>query len=188
METGTFRRLGGTKTLSTDARFVVATNRDIARTSEEGSFRSDLYFRLSRFVITVPPLRERREDIEPLALHFAAEFGRVAPLTITAEAMALLRDHAWPGNVRELRNAIERAVIVARPGLEIRAEHLGFIPRGSGSGVTLRFAGEPDLEEIERAYLAQVLARHGGNRQKAAAVLGISERNIYRLIEKYGMR
>jgi DNA-binding NtrC family response regulator len=188
MESGTFRRLGGTKTLSTDARFVVATNRDIARMSEEGSFRSDLYFRLSRFVITVPPLRERREDIEPLALHFAAEFGRVAPLTITAEAMSLLRDHAWPGNVRELRNAIERAVIVARPGLEIRAEHLGFIPRGSGSGVTLRFAGEPDLEEIERAYLAQILARHGGNRQKAAAVLGISERNIYRLIEKYGMR
>ena len=158
------------------------------RMSEEGSFRSDLYFRLSRFVITVPPLRDRRDDIEPLARHFVAEFSRIAPIAIGAEAMALLHDHPWPGNVRELRNAIERAVIVARPGQEIRPEHLGFIPRGTSGGVTLRFAGEPDLEEIERTYLAQTLARHGGNRQKAAGVLGISERNIYRLIEKFGIR
>ncbi len=185
METGSFRRLGGNKTLTADARFVAATNRDIAAMSREGSFRSDLYFRLSRFVITVPPLRERREDIEPLARHFLALQNRTAPMTLAPEALKLLTAYDWPGNVRELRNAIERAVILARPGSQLRAEHLAFIPRDPGGEIVLRFGQEPSLEDIEREYLRQVMAKYGGNRQKTAAVLGISERHIYRLIEKY---
>ncbi len=187
METGAFRRLGGNKTLTTDVRFIAATNRDIEAQSRTGDFRSDLWFRLSRFVITIPPLRERREDIEPLARHFLALLSRTAPLTLADDALKLLIAYDWPGNVRELRNAIERAVILARPGSQVRAEHLAFLPRDRSGEVVLRFSHEPNLEQIEREYLRQVLAKYGDNRQKTAAVLGLSERHIYRLIKKYGL-
>ncbi|AXS79549.1 sigma-54 dependent transcriptional regulator [Dechloromonas sp. HYN0024] len=186
LETSSFRRLGGNKTLSSDARIVTATNRDIEAMSRGGTFRSDLYFRLSRFVITIPPLRERREDIEPLARHFLALLTRNAPTSMSAEALKMLLAYDWPGNVRELRNAIERAIILARPGNPVRVEHLSFIPRNQAGEVVLRFGQDPNLEQIEREYLRQVMAKHGGNRVKTAAVLGISERHIYRLIEKYG--
>jgi DNA-binding NtrC family response regulator len=186
LETSSFRRLGGNKTLSSDARFVTATNRDIEAMSRAGNFRSDLYFRLSRFIITIPPLRERREDIEPLARHFLALLTRNAPTRMSAEALKMLLAYDWPGNVRELRNAIERAIILARPGNPVRIEHLSFIPRNQAGEVVLRFGQDPNLEQIEREYLRQVMAKHGGNRVKTAAVLGISERHIYRLIEKYG--
>ncbi len=185
METNTFRRLGGNKTLTTDARFVAATNRDIAAMSKLGTFRGDLYFRLSRFVISVPPLRERREDIEPLARHFLAMLTRTVPMTLANDALRLLVSYDWPGNVRELRNAVERAIILARPGSQVKAEHLSFIPRGQNGEIVLRFAQEPTLELIERDYLRMVMSKYGGNRQKTAAVLGISERHVYRLIEKY---
>lgn len=185
METSTYRRLGGLKTLSADTRFVAATNRDIATMGRSGAFRSDLYFRLSRFVITLPPLRSRREDIEPLARHFLAQLSRSAPMSLTPEALKILIAYDWPGNVRELHNAIERAVILARPGNPLRTEHLSFIPRARPDEVLLRFEAEPNLEQIERDYLRQVMARYSGNRQKTAAVLGISERHVYRLIEKY---
>lgn len=185
METGSFRRLGGNKTLTADVRFIAATNRDIAGMSRAGNFRSDLYFRLSRFVITVPPLRERREDIEPLARHFLTMLSRTTLMTLTKDALGLLTAYDWPGNVRELRNAIERAIILARPGSQIAAEHLAFIPRSQNGEFVLRFSLEPTLAEIERDYFRQVMAKYGGSRQKTAAVLGISERHIYRLIEKY---
>jgi two-component system response regulator HydG len=186
METGSFRRVGGTKTLSADVRFIAATNRDIEAMSRAGTFRSDLWFRLSRFVITLPPLRARREDIEPLARHFLAQLSRSQPMTLSRDALKLLTAHDWPGNVRELKNAIERAVILARPGHEVRAEHLAFLARQRPGEVVLRFSGEPRLEDIERQYLFETLAKYDGNRQKTAAVLGISERHVYRLIEKYG--
>jgi DNA-binding NtrC family response regulator len=186
LETSTFRRLGGNKTLSSDARIVTATNRDIEAMSRAGTFRSDLYFRLSRFVITIPPLRERREDIEPLARHFLSLLTRNAPTSMSAEALKMLLTYDWPGNVRELRNAIERAVILARPGNPVRLEHLSFIPRNQPGEVVLRLGQDPSLEQIEREYLRQVMVKHGGNRLRSAAVLGISERHIYRLIDKYG--
>jgi two-component system response regulator AtoC len=185
METSTFRRLGGNKTLAADVRFISATNRDIAKMSSSGDYRSDLYFRLSPFVITVPPLRERREDIAPLAQHFLSRFTRTMPSTLTADALSLLVAYDWPGNVRELRNAIERAVILSRPGNQVQAQHLSFLPSTQTGETVLRFSQDPTLEQIEREYLHQVMAKHGGNRQKTAAVLGISERHIYRLIEKY---
>ncbi len=186
LETSSFRRLGGNKTLSSDARIVTATNRDIEAMSRAGSFRSDLYFRLSRFVITIPPLRDRREDIEPLARHFLTLLTRTAPTSMAPDALKLLLAYDWPGNVRELRYAIERAVILARPGNPVRVEHLSFIPRNQPGEVVLRFGQDPSLEQIEREYLRQVMAKTGGNRLKTATVLGISERHIYRLIEKYG--
>ncbi len=185
METGTFRRLGGNKTFSADVRFIAATNRDLAKMSTTGDFRSDLYFRLSPFVITVPPLRERREDIEPLARHFLARFTRALPATLTADALRLLVAYDWPGNVRELRNAIERAVILSRPSKQVQAQHLSFLPSAQTGETMLRFSQDPTLEQIEREYLHQVMVKYGGNRQKTATVLGISERHIYRLLEKY---
>ncbi len=185
METGTFRRLGGNKTLSADVRFIAATNRDLAEMSTTGNFRSDLYFRLSPFVITVPPLRERREDIAPLAQHFLARFTRAMPASLTADALKLLVAYDWPGNVRELRNAIERAVILSRPCKQVQAQHLSFLPSDQMEETVLRFRQDPTLDQIEREYLHQVMVKYGGNRQKTAAVLGISERHIYRLLAKY---
>ena len=189
IETGTFRRLGGNKALNADARFIAATNRDLQRMSREGGFRVDLYFRLSSFVITVPPLRERREDIPVLARHFIVNFARGAPKHLSNAAEDLLMGYAWPGNVRELRNVIERAVILTGRSAEIGPEHLAFAPaRGSDRGITLTFDHEPTLEEIEARYLRKMLVRYGGLRYKAAGALGISERHAYRLIEKYGLR
>lgn len=187
MESGTFRRVGGTKILRADCRIVTATNRDIEAMSREGGFRRDLYFRLSRFVITVPPLRERREDIPALARHFLGAHARAEALELAPDALRLLVSHDWPGNVRELKNAIERAVILARPGARINAEHLAFIYPSNGIGVSLTFNHEPKMDEVEREYLRLVMTKYAGNRQKTAMAMGISERNVYRLIERYGL-
>lgn len=184
LETSTFRRLGGTRTLKADVRFVVASNRDLAEMSQAGNFRSDLYFRLASFVIRVPPLRERREDILLLAEHFLQRFAR-GERSLTPDALKLLMAYDWPGNVRELRNLIERAVILSAREGKIRPEHFGMLASRREEAVVLAFEHEPSLSEIERDYLQRTLQRHGGNRAKAAAILGISERNIYRLIRQY---
>ena len=185
LETSTFRRLGGTRALKADVRFVVASNRDLEAMGRDGSFRADLYFRLASFVIKVPPLRERREDIPLLAEHFLQRFARGVERQLMPEAVNLLMAYDWPGNVRELRNLIERAVILAGPDQRIRAEHFGPIVGRRSDSVILAFEHEPSLAEIERDYLRRTLLRHGGNRARAAAILGISERNIYRLIKQY---
>ncbi|WP_371323024.1 sigma-54 dependent transcriptional regulator [Dechloromonas sp. ZY10] len=187
LETSTFRRLGGTKTLKADVRFVVATNRDLAELSRNGGFRSDLYFRLASFVIRVPPLRERREDIPLLAQHFLQRFARGRQLLLTPEALRLLQAYDWPGNVRELRNLIERAAILAGRDEKIRPEHFGPLQGGSSDAVVFSFAQSPTLAEVERECLRTALLRHGGNRAAAAQALEISERNIYRLIKHYGL-
>lgn len=185
LETSTFRRLGGTRTLKADVRFVVASNRDLAVMSQAGNFRSDLYFRLASFVITVPPLRERREDIPLLAEHFLQRFAHGVERQLMPEALRLLMAYDWPGNVRELRNLIERAVILAGRDGRIRGEHFGPLVARRDDAVILAFASEPSLADIEKDYLRRTLARHGGNRARAASILGISERNIYRLIKQY---
>jgi DNA-binding NtrC family response regulator len=187
LETGTFRRLGGTKSLHSDARFIVASNRDLAEMSRNGGFRSDLYFRLESFVITVPPLRERREDIPLLAEHFLQRFARGIERELTADALRLLTAYDWPGNVRELRNLIERAVILAGRERRVRSEHLGTLAAKESAACVLAFEREPTLGEIEKDYLRRTLQRYSGNRAKAAGVLGISERNIYRLIKQYDL-
>ncbi|MBP5997166.1 MAG: sigma-54-dependent Fis family transcriptional regulator [Azonexus sp.] len=185
LETATFRRLGGTRTLKADVRFIVASNRDLAAMGQDGSFRSDLYFRLASFIIRVPPLRERREDIPLLAEHFLQRFARGVERELAPEALRLLMAYDWPGNVRELRNLIERAVILTGGDRRIRAEHFGPIVGRTSDAVILAFENEPSLADIERDYLRRTLLRHGGSRTRAAAVLGISERSIYRLIKQY---
>ncbi len=187
LETRTFRRVGGAKTLSSDVRFVVATNRDLAEQSQSGGFRSDLYFRLASFVIQVPPLRERREDIPLLATHFLQRCARGVERKLTADAEKALLAYDWPGNVRELRNLIERAAILAGRDERIRPEHFGPLLSRRENAVIYAFDHEPALAEVERECLRQSLMRHAGNRARVAAALGISERNIYRLLKQYDL-
>jgi transcriptional regulator with PAS, ATPase and Fis domain len=191
LETGQFRRVGGTKNLVADARIVAATNRDLKKLSKEGVFREDLYYRLSAFTITVPPLRERREDIAALADHFLSnhDFSRRIMKSLAPDAERALVAHHWPGNVRELRNAIERAIIVSGQDAVIRAEHLGLPEIGQEDSETmhLQFDREPTMEELKRCYMEWLLTKYSGHRAQLAASLGISERNVYRLLKKFSL-
>jgi DNA-binding NtrC family response regulator len=189
LETGVFRRLGGTKDLQANIRVVAATNRDLAAMSRQGGFRSDLYYRLSTFVVEVPPLRSRRDDIPYLATHFIQNhnFSKRINKSLASETIRRLTAYDWPGNVRELRNVVERAIILSQDSSSIRPEHLAF---GAGNEensvkVTLSFEHEPTLEQLEAEYLRLQLAKQSGHRAKVAEVLGVSERNIYRLIQRY---
>ncbi len=196
LETGTFRRLGGTKDLRADVRFVAATNRDLADMVKAGKFRADLYYRLSRFVLAVPPLRERVEDIVAIAESFIANraFHRGVDKRLGPEAIAAIRAYSWPGNVRELKNVIERAVLLSGDSSVIDTASLGLgvdpatARTTEEAGFVLRFPEQPTLEEIEKHYLATLLKRPGISRAEIAQILGISERNTYRLIAKYDLR
>jgi DNA-binding NtrC family response regulator len=194
IETGRFRRVGATADLRADARIVAATNRDLQRMVQQGQFRADLYYRLSAFVIEVPALRERREDIGLLVQHFVQRSApRAGAGSVFSEpALQLLRRYDWPGNVRELRNVVERAVLLARPGTVVEPRHLPALhgdSAGASSGgaadAAILFQGEPTLEDIERRYLAMLLQRYGGNRRRVAEVLGVSERTAYRMLERF---
>ncbi len=191
LETGKFRRLGGTKDLDANVRVVAATNRDLESMSLGSGFRADLYFRLSAFVITTPPLRERREDITHLAIHFLRNhnFSRRIDKTFGVDAIRKLVAYDWPGNVRELKNAVERAIILSRDRPRIGIEHLAFLGRRHCPEIStqLSFERDPTLEELEARYLALQLKKFSGHRGKVAEVLGISERNLYRLIKRYGL-
>ena len=192
LETGRFRRLGGTKDLRANVRIVVATNRNLKNMCQEGTFRHDLYYRLSSFVIPVPPLRERRQDIPALVNHFIAnhDFSRRIDKWVSSSAMKQLVSYDWPGNVRELKNVIERAIILSNNHSEVRLKHLTFsiAQNESNVGISLRFNGEPTLEEIQQYYLQRMLSKYSGHRASVAKVLGISERNLYRLIRKYELQ
>jgi transcriptional regulator with PAS, ATPase and Fis domain len=187
-----FRRVGGTKDLRANVRIVAATNSDLEKASREGSFRSDLYYRLSAFVITVPPLRERREDIPELVDYFigSREFSRRINTTVSRGAMRALLAYDWPGNIRELKNTIERAIILSRQTRKIRLEHLApmLTNAESTSSVTLTFDHEPSLAEVEGKYLQMLLTKYSGHRLEIAKRLGVSERNIYRLIDKHQLK
>jgi transcriptional regulator with PAS, ATPase and Fis domain len=188
LEDRRFYRVGGTEPLHADVRFIAATNRDLRKAVQQGQFRDDLYYRLNVIAITLPPLRERREDIPLLVEHFIerlrAETGRKV-LGLSREALEALQAHDWPGNVRELRNALERAVVVA-PGNVIEARDLGLQPAVAlaPGGVALRSS----LEDVERAHIAAVLGDTGFNVSQAARVLGIDRVTLYNKIRKYGLR
>ena len=179
LETGTFRRVGGVETLRTDFRLIAATHRDLKTMVERGSFRRDLYYRLSVFPIDLPALRERREDI---VLLVATLLNRLAPgraYTMNEAARALLQAYDYPGNIRELRNIIERALLMA-DGDTLLPDHLPpELTNGSAEGMPGVDAIVP-LEVAELRYLQWALAHHGGDRKSLAAQLGISERTLYR--------
>ena len=192
LETGIYRRLGGTKDLRANVRILAATNADLEQRSRDGSFRLDLYYRLSSFAIRVPPLRERREDIPDLVFHFMEkhDFSRRIDVAVSAEAMRRLMAYEWPGNVRELKNVIERAIILAKDNREIRPEHLAFSSSGNNASneVQLTFDHEPTMDEIRLQYLQMLMRKYAGRRSDVAKALGISERNTYRLIQKYALQ
>jgi transcriptional regulator with PAS, ATPase and Fis domain len=194
-----FQRLGGARALSADVRVVAATNRDLRTAVENGSFREDLYYRLHVFEISLPPLRERRDDILPLAEEFLAEiargFGR-PPGGISREARERLLQYHWPGNVRELRNALERAAILCEGGV-IDAQHLSLAgPRAPlvGDGIAAR-EGAPDkhlstaadLRAVERVMVEKALNEARYNRSAAARALGLTRKQLYIRLRRFGL-
>jgi DNA-binding NtrC family response regulator len=166
-------------------RLVAATHRDLAVMIQEGTFRSDLYFRLRVVDVKLPPLRERGEDIEELALFLlekiCARLNRPRR-TMSPGALQAIRAHTWPGNVRELDHTLERAVLMAQEGA-IRAADLGLRPVPSG----MPRLEELPLEEVERLLIRKALERHGGNVSQAAKALGLSRSALYRRLQHYGL-
>jgi DNA-binding NtrC family response regulator len=183
IETGTFFRVGGTRPRRVDVRLVAATNRDLAEAMRAGEFRQDLYYRINTITLSLPPLRERREDVALLALHFVEANATYGVKRLGAAALAVLEAYGWPGNVRELLHAIERAVILSK-GDEIRPEDLPPEVRG-GSGPTAPAASGASLEAIERQHIVTTLRQVGGHRGKAAALLAIDPKTLYRKILAY---
>lgn len=186
LETGTIRRIGGTEYLRVDVRVIAATNRDLAMMVEDGSFRADLYYRLTAFPVRIPSLRERKDDIPQLAEHFLArmeEGDRHIP--ISTQVIEGLLNHNYPGNIRELRNIIERAAILACDDV-LRPDHLVFDEsnhnneiRLSSTAILNRRRGRLTEKEVMHA-----LERHRGHRVSAAQELGVSERTLYRYIQR----
>ena len=181
------RRVGAERTIKVNARVVAATNRDLRAAVDAGTFREDLYFRLGAFVITVPPLRDRREDIPPLVHDFvrrAAARVKKDVENVSSDAMTALMNYGWPGNVRELEHAIERAVIVAR-GTSIRLREL---PPEVSQKSRQRAQGDSlDLQALERATIERALERFRGNRREAAEALKISTVTLWRKMKQYGL-
>jgi transcriptional regulator with PAS, ATPase and Fis domain len=184
-------RLGGTRTLKLDFRVIAATNRDLQAMMEAGQFRRDLFYRLNIFPLATPPLREIREDIPPLAYHLLAQVRQVhseAPRRISPEAMQCLVDYDWPGNVRELKNALERAVTVAREGL-IQPEHLPQELRQVDHPAT-RVKPAPLRQEVasaERRAIERALSFASGNRSLAARLLGIHRSGLHQKMRALGI-
>jgi two-component system NtrC family response regulator len=196
LETGTFRRLGGNRDISVDVRFVFATNKNLLDCVNRGDFREDLYHRINLLLITLPPLRERKEDIIPLSLYFlkTANIGNADSWEITDTAMAALCAQEWPGNVRELKNTIRRACILATEPV-ISSDLLPFSPPRtlssplpvSTSGTPVKGEANQPLWVIERAYIQQVLELVEGNKSKAARILEIDRKTLYTKLERYGL-
>ena len=181
------RRVGAERTLKVNARVVAATNRDLRAAVAAGTFREDLYFRLGAFVITVPPLRDRREDIPALVHDFVKRAStriKKDVTSVSAEAMTALMNYQWPGNVRELEHAIERAIIVAR-GTTIRVRELP--PEVSQKNRSRSTDDSLDLQAQERLMIERALERFRGNRREAAAALNISTVTLWRKMKQYGI-
>jgi two-component system nitrogen regulation response regulator NtrX len=200
LEEGRFERVGGSKTLQVDVRILAATNKDLRRAVGAGGFREDLFFRLNVIPIEVPPLRDRPDDIPGLVDHFLALYREredAAAVTVDDEVLDLLRRHEWPGNVRELRNTLERMVILAD------GDHLTTddVPFAVSSRVRLPAAADEELpafldaptfeafkDASERAFLERALEHNQWNVQQTAKSLAMQRSNLYKKIEKYGLR
>jgi len=198
-----YQRLGGTRPMKTDVRIVAATNKNLERAMSRGDFREDLYYRLHVFEIRLPALRERRQDIVPMAEAFLEEVGSAVgrkAAGISSEAMEALLAYDWPGNVRELRNALERATILCDGGL-ITLEHLPFsVGRSNGRGKQNGAAGRPmlsagegfpadavKLKDVERDLIMRALHEAGNNRSRAARLLGITRSQLYTKLQRHNI-
>jgi len=183
LESGTFFRVGGTRPRQIDVRLVAATNRDLAEAIRAGEFRRDLYYRINTIAVQLPPLRERREDVVPLARHFVEANAAYGAKRLSPAALAALEGYTWPGNVRELEHVIERAVILSK-GEEIGPEDLPSEVVGAPAPTP---AAGGSLETVERQHIVTTLRQVGGHRGKAAALLGIDPKTLYRKILAYAI-
>ncbi|MBI5083536.1 MAG: sigma-54-dependent Fis family transcriptional regulator [Acidobacteria bacterium] len=178
-------RVGDTQEIKVDFRAIAATNKSLENLVAEGLFRPDLYYRLNVFVIEIPPLRARREDIAPLAAHFlqklAGQMNR-QPQRLSAKALELLTEYAWPGNVRELENSIERAMLISRES-DLRPEDFPFQAAPAAAG-----APGQRLEDIERLHIARMLEETNWNLSRTARILDIDRTTLYNKIRRYGLR
>lgn len=186
-----FVRVGGTRTVACDVRIVAATNRNLQKAMQDGSFREDLFYRLNVFPIQTPPVRNRREDVPLLVDHFVVRAARDLGLSVPGvedEVKALLTAHDWPGNVRELQNVVERAVLMC-DGDRLRREHLPpEIARPGNAAASRGPAGDSSLWDFERAMIINALNDHRWNQSAAARALGISRDNLRYRIRKYDIR
>ena len=182
LESGELKRVGGVTARRVDVRMLAATNRSPQDMVDAGTFRSDLYYRLNGMTLAVPPLRDRREDIAPLARAFAGD------RELTAGAIDALHAHSWPGNVRELRNTVERAVVLSG-GAPVRHEHIqvggGALPPTPSAPPDTMLKAE--IEALERKRITDALVATGGNQTRAAELLGMSRRTLVNRIEAFGL-
>ncbi len=184
LETKKFRRVGSSKEVEVDVRLILATNMDLEKAVRQGSLREDLFFRMNLIAITIPPLRERKEDIAILAQHFLnVDAGAQAPKKLSAEAVKLMSDYEWPGNVRELRSMINKAALFAE-SQQIAPEDLPSQISDRGIGDLNRTLS---LAEIEKDHIIEVLRETGGNQTEAANLLGINRKTLYKKINKYNI-
>ncbi|MGI8734729.1 MAG: sigma-54-dependent transcriptional regulator [Pyrinomonadaceae bacterium] len=187
LETGEFERVGSSKTRQVNVRVLSATNADLNAEVAEGRFRQDLLFRLNTVEIHLPPLRDRVEDIRPLAEHFLRQHSeryRRGAMMFTPEALEALREHAWPGNVRELDHVVERALLMS-PSSVVSPSDLALQPTAQAR-LSSRLE-EMSLEEAERILITKALGRFEGNANRAAEALGLSRSALYRRLQKYGL-
>jgi DNA-binding NtrC family response regulator len=205
IETRTFYRVGGVRKVEVNVRIVAATNRNLDAVVGDGTFRADLLYRINGFQIALTPLRERPDDIEPLAQHLLKQIGGAHPPELTAEALAALRAYSWPGNVRQLKNCLERAVILANdnritvnelPPEVVRPTTAPFssTPLANGESSTQdNYATAPapsssaSLRDVERQQILSALEQTGWHRGKAAEILGISPSTLYRRLRDYNL-
>jgi DNA-binding NtrC family response regulator len=210
IETNSFYRVGAVRKVQVNVRIVAATNRDIAEVTGDGRFRSDLLYRINGFQISLPALRERPEDIEPLAAHLLKQLGSPHPPELTSEALTALKAYRWPGNVRQLRNTLERALLLSNdsrittaelpPEIANPAPVYAVVPAqsmpgvaggandtSSNSGQPATAAASPLLREVERQQILAALEQTGWHRGKTAEMLGISPSTLYRRLRDYNL-
>ncbi len=182
IETGSFFRVGGTKEIKVDVRFVSATNKDIKKEVDTGNFRSDLYYRISTLTLIIPPLRERKEDI-PLLVEYTIENSpSFKDKRISKSALEILSEYSWPGNVRELQNIVHRALLLSK-GNTIEPDDLPFdMTCGQKVSACQR------LEDMEREHILKVFREVQGQKRKAAEILGIDPKTLYRKLSVYGIK
>jgi DNA-binding NtrC family response regulator len=186
-QNGTLQRVGSNREIRTNARLLAATNKNLEDEVKHGRFREDLFYRLNVVELNIPPLRERREDILPLASHFISEFAK-GRARFSDTVVACLENYSWPGNVRELRNAMERAVLLSRSELILPAHLPTKVREAAGEHATPAVAAPTDaqqLEEIERQAILQALRKHDFNRTETAKALGISRRALIYKLQRF---
>jgi transcriptional regulator with PAS, ATPase and Fis domain len=190
LQEGTFNRVGDTDMRKVDVRIIAATNRDLAAMVAAGRFREDLYYRIHVLSVTLPALRERREDVPLLIEYFLSHHRRQRPKRLAPDCAARMLAYPWPGNVRELENEIERLVVLAGDSTTIGPDLLSprirsWVPSADGAGPIDTSSLPAAVEALERRMIGAAMRRHGGNKTRAAEELKVSRRNLIRLVQKY---